>query len=112
MPVRFQDVSPEMVIRIHNIIQQEKPANTHYYLRFAVERQGEHLRDFFEIGVRSGVGIGDEIIVDTPTTTTEVALEAEDTLSRAAQVAAAEAEKTVAKKDDEDGPKGGKKKKK
>ena len=78
MPVKFQDVSPEMVIRIHNIIQQEKPANTHYYLRFAVETQGEHLRDFFHIGLRSGIGIGHEVVKDEPTTTSDVVVSDED----------------------------------
>jgi hypothetical protein len=62
MPLKFQDVSPEMVIRIHNIIQMEKPANTHYYLRFAAESTGDELREFLHIGVRSGIGIADEII--------------------------------------------------
>src|SRR5262249_44784413 len=62
MPVRFTNVSPEMVIRIHNIIQMEKPANTHYYLRFAVETEGAELREFFHIGLRSGIGIEDEIV--------------------------------------------------
>jgi len=85
MPVKFQDVSPEMVIRIHNIIQQEKPANTHYYLRFAIEQAGEHLRDFFHIGLRSGIGIGDEIVVDSQASTTEVTIESDGTLAKAAQ---------------------------
>lgn len=62
MPVKFVDVSPEMVIRIHNIIQLEKPAHTHYYLRFAVEAEGTELREFFHIGLRSGIGIRDEVI--------------------------------------------------
>jgi phage tail-like protein len=62
MPIKFVDVSPEMVIRIHNIIQLEKPANTHYYLRFAVESEGLELREFFHIGLRSGIGIGHEVI--------------------------------------------------
>jgi phage tail-like protein len=62
MPVKFGDVSPEMVIRIHNIIQQEKPANTHYYLRFASLAEGSELRDFFHIGLRSGIGIKDEVV--------------------------------------------------
>jgi phage tail-like protein len=63
MPLKFVDVSPEMVIRIHNIIQLEKPANTHYYLRFAIETEGTELREFFHIGLRSGIGIKDEVIV-------------------------------------------------
>jgi phage tail-like protein len=62
MPVKFVDVSPEMVIRIHNIIQLEKPAHTHYYLRFAVETEGTELREFFHIGLRSGIGIRHEVI--------------------------------------------------
>ncbi len=62
MPVKFQDVSPEMVIRIHQIIQMEKPANTHHYLRFASDAEGTELREFFHIGLRSGIGIEDEII--------------------------------------------------
>jgi phage tail-like protein len=62
MPVKFQDVSPEMVIRIHQIIQMEKPANTHYYLRFAAEAEGNELREFFSIGLRSGIGIGAEVV--------------------------------------------------
>jgi phage tail-like protein len=62
MPLKFADVSPEMVIRIHNIIQLEKPANTHYYLRFAALSEGIELREFFHIGLRSGIGIRDEVI--------------------------------------------------
>ncbi len=83
MPVKFQDVSPEMVIRIHNIIQMEKPAHTHYYLRFAVESTGTELREFFHIGLRSGIGIEHEIIQragDSPTP--EVG---DEDLSKAAQ---------------------------
>jgi phage tail-like protein len=62
MPVRFEDVSPEMVIRIHHIIQMEKPAHTHYYLRFAEEKGDVELREFFAIGLRSGIGIGAEVV--------------------------------------------------
>jgi phage tail-like protein len=84
MPVKFQDVSPEMVIRIHNIITMEKPANTHYYLRFAIETEGSHLRDFFHIGLRSGIGIGHEVVHDEPSTTTEVKM-SDDIFSKTAQ---------------------------
>jgi phage tail-like protein len=71
MPVKFQDVSPEMVIRIHNIIQLEKPASTHYYLRFASLTEGTELREFFHIGLRSGIGIRDEVIQTVEESTTE-----------------------------------------
>jgi phage tail-like protein len=62
MPIKFEAVSPEMVIRIHQIIQMEKPAHTQYYLRFAEEKGDVELREFFSIGLRSGIGIGAEVI--------------------------------------------------
>ncbi len=64
MPIRFTDVSPEMVIRIHQIVQLEKPAHTHYYLRFASDQGDTELREFFSIGLRSGIGIGAEVVGD------------------------------------------------
>lgn len=62
MPIKFESVTPDMVIRIHQIIQQEKPAHTHYYLRFAEEKGDVELREFFAIGLRSGIGIGAEVV--------------------------------------------------
>jgi phage tail-like protein len=62
MPVKFEDVTPELVIRIHNIIQLEKPAHAHYYLQFAEEKGDVELREFFAIGLRSGIGIGAEVV--------------------------------------------------
>jgi phage tail-like protein len=62
MPIKFADVTPEMVIRIHQIIQMEKPAHTHYYLRFHEEEGDAELREFFAIGLRSGIGIGAEVV--------------------------------------------------
>lgn len=61
MPVKFENVTPEMVIRIHQIIGAEKPAHTSYYLRFADDQGDSELREFFAIGLRSGIGIGDEV---------------------------------------------------
>jgi phage tail-like protein len=61
MPVRFTDVSAEMIIRVHQIIQMEKPAHTHYYLRFEADEGEGELREFFAIGLRSGIGIGAEV---------------------------------------------------
>jgi phage tail-like protein len=67
MPVSYKDVSPESVIRIHEIIQMEKPANTQYYLRFASEGGGNDLSEFMAIGggVVGGIGLSaadDEVI--------------------------------------------------
>ena len=60
MPVAYKDLSPEAVIRIHEIIQMEKPANTQYYLRFATEGRKDELRELMIIGTRSGIGVGTE----------------------------------------------------
>lgn len=65
MPIAFETVTSEMVIRIHQIIQMEKPAHTHYYLRFAEEQGDVELREFFSIGLRSGIGIGAEVVQTT-----------------------------------------------
>jgi phage tail-like protein len=62
MPIKFEDVPPELVIRIHHIIQLEKPAHTHYYLKFAEDKGEVELREFFAIGLRSGIGIGAEVV--------------------------------------------------
>lgn len=62
MPIKFEDVTPELVIRIHQIIQLEKPAHTHYYLQFTEEQGDVELREFFAIGLRSGIGIGAEVV--------------------------------------------------
>jgi phage tail-like protein len=62
MPIKFDSVTPEMVIRIHQIISTEKPAHTQYYLRFAEEKGDVELREFFAIGLRSGIGIGAEVV--------------------------------------------------
>lgn len=64
MPIKFEDVkdTPELIVRIHQIIQMEKPAHTHHYLRFLEEEGEVELREFFAIGLRSGIGIGAEVV--------------------------------------------------
>jgi phage tail-like protein len=62
MPMKYETVTTDMVIRIHQIIQTEKPAHTQYYLRFAEEQGDVELREFFAIGLRSGIGIGAEVV--------------------------------------------------
>jgi len=65
MPIKYETVTPELIIRIHQIIQMEKPAHTNYYLRFAEEKGDVELREFFAIGLRSGIGIGAEVVQST-----------------------------------------------
>jgi hypothetical protein len=66
VPMKFGDVTPEMVVRVHEIIRMEKPAHVHYYLRFAADEGDAQLREFFAIGLRSGIGIGDENMPGEP----------------------------------------------
>ena len=66
MPIKFEEVTPELVIRIHQIIQLEKPAHTNYYLQFTEEEGDVELREFFAIGLRSGIGIGAEVVQELP----------------------------------------------
>ena len=65
MPIKYETVTSELIIRIHQIIQMEKPAHTNYYLRFAEEKGDVELREFFAIGLRSGIGIGAEVVQST-----------------------------------------------
>ncbi len=65
IPVKFDEVTPELVFRIHQIVQLEKPNHTHYYLRFLEEQGDTELREFFAIGMRSGIGIGAEVVGTT-----------------------------------------------
>jgi phage tail-like protein len=62
IPVKFEDVTPDLVFRVHQIVTLEKPVHTHYYLKFLEEQGDVELREFFVIGQRSGIGIGAEVI--------------------------------------------------
>jgi phage tail-like protein len=56
MPVSYKDVSTETMVRIHEIIQMEKPANCQYYLKFAVAEDKGPLQEFFTVGT-GGIGV-------------------------------------------------------
>jgi hypothetical protein len=61
MPVSDKDISTETMVRIHEIIQMEKPANCQYYLKFAVDDSGGPLKEFFTVG-EGGIGVGVEAV--------------------------------------------------
>jgi phage tail-like protein len=77
-PYDEQRVPAEMIIRIHQIIQMEKPAHTNYYLRFTEEKDDAELREFFAIGLRSGIGIGAEVVQPSEEAGSEPAAKPED----------------------------------
>ena len=66
MPVHYEDTSTDMVLKIHDIIRAERPAHTQYYLRFLAEPVVKELREFIQVGIRSGVGIGHEVVETLP----------------------------------------------
>jgi len=66
MPVTFEDTSNEMVLKIHDVIRAERPAHTQYYLRFLSDPVKKELREFIQVGVRSGIGVGAEVIESLP----------------------------------------------
>jgi phage tail-like protein len=100
VPIKFTDVTPEMVVRVHEIIQMEKPAHVQYYLRFAADQGEAQLREFFAIGLRSGIGIADEI-VQAPEEAEPEKHESSATVPTAPSPAPAPAKKTAeAKKSD------------
>lgn len=61
IPAAFAEVTDDIVIRIHDIIMSEKPAHAMYFLRFMAELVERERREFLQIGIRSGIGIGDEV---------------------------------------------------
>ncbi|MGE0711380.1 MAG: phage tail protein [Planctomycetota bacterium] len=56
IPLPIDEVDNQTILRIHRIIEQEKPVHTDYYLIFA-EREEEELDSSFTVGVSSTVGV-------------------------------------------------------
>ncbi len=59
-PIPPEDVTDEMIIKIHDIIRAQKPAHTTYFLRFRGERRS--LSSFGIVIGEHAVGIGDEVV--------------------------------------------------
>ena len=62
MPHRFRDLTPQSIMRLLEIIELEKPAHTTYMLKFEEPPQSVEEREYFQIGVRSGIAVGDEVV--------------------------------------------------
>lgn len=57
IPLPIDDVDLDTIRRIHQIIEQEKPAHTDYYLTFAEPEDGEDDDGGFTVGVTSTIGV-------------------------------------------------------
>ena len=56
IPLPISDMDDETILRIHQIIEREKPVHTDYYLTFAEPEEVE-LESSFVVGVSSTIGI-------------------------------------------------------
>ena len=50
LPVPASAISDEQIVRLHRVIQAEKPAHTHYFLTFASDEDTYELQPFLTIG--------------------------------------------------------------
>jgi phage tail-like protein len=66
MPHKFRDLTAQSIIRLHEIIEMEKPSHSTYMLKFEEPRQSVEEREFYRIGVSSGVNIGQEVVTPLP----------------------------------------------
>lgn len=66
MPNQLKDVAPEAIMRLHDIIEMEKPAHTHYMLKFEEPQLAVEEREFYRIGVSSGIAVGQEVVTPLP----------------------------------------------
>ena len=58
IPVAPDEITEEMVVKVHNIINLEKPAHTMYFLQFQLEEERSAPQVFMQIGV-SSLGVPD-----------------------------------------------------
>lgn len=66
MPHEFKDTSPEEIIRLHEIVDRERPSHTTYMLKFAEPRIPVEEREFYRIGITSGINVGQEVVTPLP----------------------------------------------
>lgn len=58
IPVKSEDITEEMVVKVHNIINMEKPAHATYFLQFQTDEDKAIPQVFMQIGV-SSLGVAD-----------------------------------------------------
>lgn len=66
MPHEFKDTSPEEIIRLHEIVDRERPSHSTYMLKFAEPKIPVEEREFYRIGVSSGINVGQEVVTPLP----------------------------------------------
>ncbi len=66
IPARADEITEEMVVKIHNLISLEKPAHTTYFLQFQTEDKVATPQVFMQIGV-SAMGVPDLRFVEEAT---------------------------------------------
>ncbi len=57
LPKLEENLTPEFILRVHRIIQMERPAHTTYYLQFGREKKAEPLQAMFAVGINARLGV-------------------------------------------------------
>lgn len=57
VPVKDDEITEEMVVKVHNIINMERPAHTMYFLQFKREADKARAQHFMQIGAVSTIGV-------------------------------------------------------
>lgn len=81
LPFAVDEVTEDELMKIHQIIQNEKPAHTVYWLEFATKQRRAEVLGFMQIGVGSSIGSG-PVIETAPEEPTEPQPGEEDTDGR------------------------------
>lgn len=64
VPLGEDDISDELLTKIHKVIHEEKPAHTAYYLRFKSPERDEELFHFMRVGAAGATAIGIRAVTD------------------------------------------------
>ena len=57
LPFKQDEITEEMVVKVHNIINMERPAHTMYFLQFETEEEKAKPQVFMQIGAASTIGM-------------------------------------------------------
>ena len=67
LPIRHDEITEEMVVKVHNIINMEKPAHTTYFLQFKTDGDTARPQLFMQIGISSTIGDAKVTYEEEPT---------------------------------------------
>ncbi|NOZ01715.1 MAG: PASTA domain-containing protein [Deltaproteobacteria bacterium] len=57
VPISYEEIDESSLVRLHHVIETEKPANTNYFLQFAGKQGVTEDTGLMRVGVSSGIGL-------------------------------------------------------